>query len=225
MSETLIDITQSPELISGSFRELHEDLDYFCTHRHDKLAVSTINVIKFVVLCYDKESDVSHQYRSRWPEKKRQAALESGLSSEENQADARAILFGENEVINRVISRYVLIQFDKDWMEYIVLHEMLMNATTQALSYQFDNPTQASKAKSNIRELKNDIEALEEKMFTGGDVELLKKALAANIQQLAVRDLRPESIVTRIEKGEPVVDQGPYGDDYTVNDMHFLGDE
>lgn len=224
MSETLIDISQSPDSISREFRELHEELNYFCVHRHDKLAVSTLTIIKYIVLCYDKESDVSLQYRGRWPERKREAAKEAGLTGGEHPEDARKVLFGENETINKVITRYIGLQFDKDFMEYVVLQEMLMNATSQALGYNFDNPTQAAKARTNIRDMKQELEALEEKMLLGGDIKELEKALAKNITKMTVRDLRPESIVTRIEKGEPVVDEGPYGD-YMPDEKEFLGDE
>lgn len=224
MSNPLIDISQAPDSISREFRELHEDLGYFCVHRHDKLAVSTLVIIKYIVSCYDKESEVSYQFRSRWPERKREAAKVSGLTECGEEIDARKILFGKNDVINRIIARYISLQFDKDFMEYVVLQEMLMNATSQALGYNFDNPSQASKARQNISDLKKDLELLDEKMLLGGDVKELERSLAKNITKMTVSDLRPEKIVTRIENGEPVVDEAPYGD-YVPDVKEFLGDE
>ena len=223
--DMLVDIERSPELVIASFRELHEDFLNFCTLRPDKLEVSTINIVKFIVLCYDKESPVVDSGKKRWGDKKREAAEQSDLFiNKEFIPDAEAILYGKNLEVNRIIVRYLSLQFDSDFMMYVMLQEMLLNSTTQLMTFNFDKPSDAAKAKANVDEILKDLREYEEKIFSGGDVKELTKALYENAKKFTVSDLRPENVLSRREKGEPVVDEAPYGDGYIPEEQRFLDD-
>lgn len=220
----LIDISLSQEQVLACFRDLHDDFHRFCIQRPDKLDISTIHIVKFIILCYDKESEIVEKRKGQWPEKKRDAAIESGLLIDgELIAGASDILYGKNDIINRVIIRYLSMQFDKDFMMYVMLQELLLNASTQLMSFNFERPSDVAKAKTNVEGIIADIEAQEDKIFTGGDVKALTKALYENARKFTATDLRPENIIGRIEKGEELVDNTPFGD-YKPEDQHFLND-
>ena len=221
----LVDIRKSLESVIAGFKDLHSDFNEFCVNRDDKLEIKTIHIVKFIVLCYDKESEIVESRKGQWAEKKRDAAIESGLLKDGQLIkDADAVLYGKNDVVNRMIIRYLSLQFDKDFLMYVMLQELLLNATTQLLSFNFEKPSDASKAKQNVEAIIADIEAQEIKIFTGGDVKALTKALYENARKLTVTDLRPENVISRKTNGEELVDDKPYGN-YELDKQRFLDDE
>ena len=86
-------------------------------------------------------------------------------------------LYCKNTVINRITVRYLALLSDRDYMMYAIYNEMLVNQSIQMLAFDFDKPTEVAKAKANIEQVQEDIQKLEQKLFSGDDVRALKNIL------------------------------------------------
>lgn len=224
MSKLLVNIDLDDQSVEREFKSLHADFERFVDYRPDKLEVSAATIIRYIVWCYDPESDVVEAHR-KWTDKKKEAADLAGLIKNNKLTDdGFNILYGKNNAINHVISRYIWLLYDRDFALYAAYQEMLIKATTEILTYNFDKPSDASKAKSNVEELIEDITRVENKLLSGGDVKELTKVLAESASKFTVDELRPENIVSKLEKKEEIVDEKPYGN-YEPEPQRFLNDE
>jgi len=224
-SKCLVDIEQPDADIVKRFGRLHEDLMSWVNTRDDGLAIPTQNVIKYIVACYDAESPVVKEHSRRWTLKKREAAKVSGILhlGRTGSRDIESILYCKNAVINRVTVRYLAMLSDRDFLMYAIYNEMLINQSEQILRSAFEKPGDVAKAKTNIEVIQDDISKLEQKLFGGDDVRALKNILQEESRKFMVSELRPESLVTKYENGEQVIDS-PYGD-YIPAKMRFLDDK
>lgn len=221
----LVNIEESDEEIKTAFAKLHESFGKWIEDRPDDLKIPDAVVIKYIVACYDPESRIVKDNKTRWTIKKKEAARISGLMTlaHKNEADVQQVLYCKNKVINRMIISYVFLHHDRDALMYAVYNEMLVKQGQQLLDFDY-TPSEAKTAKANIEETQNDIVKLEHKMFSGDDVNALKNVLQEMSAEFMVAELRPESLVTKYERGEEIV-ESPYGADYAVSKMRFLGDD
>lgn len=223
----LIDIDQSNDEIIKHFTGLHSYFKDWVREREDKLSIPTVSVIKYIVACYDFESPIVKEFYSRWTLKKKEAAKYSGILSLKSPSaakDVESVLYCKNAVVNRVTVRYLAMLSDRDFLMYAIYNELLVNQTSQILSFDFDKPTDIAKAKENIEAVQSDISRLEQKLFGGDDLRALKNILNEESTKFMVTELRPENLVTKHERGEPVVDS-PYGSDYSIGNLRFLDDQ
>jgi hypothetical protein len=224
--KTLIDIRKQDADVVNDFTALHPDFKIFMEKREDKLSLSAIQIVKYIVACYDKESPLVNAYKKRWSVKKKECAVLAGLPQDKNgrfDEDADNLIFCQNEVINRVILRYLYLIHDRDWQTYVIYNEMNIHQSVELIKYNFQQPAHAKSAKENLDTLNKDIEALEYKIFSGEETKKLKDMLYEEASNM-LNDLRPEKIVERLEKGLSPVDYSPYGN-YKKAEMSFLGDE
>jgi len=212
--------------VIDSFASLHQVLADWIKKREDGLAIETLYIVRFVVACYDKESPVAHQHKSRWTQRKKNAADVAGLLNTEPKfkESVEAILYGKNDIINRIIIRYLSMLYDRDFMSYAIKSEILTKQSEQLINFDYDKPQDMSKAMDNVESLQKDLDRLEEKIFSGGDVVSLKNVLYEDTHRFMVEELRPENIVTKLERGEPVVDINPYEEGYKIPKMKYIGD-
>jgi hypothetical protein len=222
----LVDLSNTDTHIAEAFSALHEDLGSFVKKREDSLTVPTINIIKYVVACYDKESPVVEEFRKRWTIRKKTAATYAGFFdlAKIHAYDVDTILYARNDKVNKIILRYLSMLFDREFLMYAVASELLINVSEQLMRFDFAKPSDMAKAKQNVVELQNDLNDLEEKVFSGGDVKLLKIVLYGEAQRFMVSELRPENIVSKREKKEKIVDVNPYGEGYEVEPLKFISD-
>ena len=225
-SKCLIDLSVDEKQVLDDFSGLHDDLAALVRSREDGTSIPILLIVKFIVLCYDKESPLREAHKKRWTIRKKTAATDSGLMDfrKKSRSEVDAILYGRNAAVNKAIVRYLSLLYDRDFMAYAVYAELLVKQYEELIQFKFDNPSHASKAKSNVESLQKDLTDLEEKIFGGGDVKTLSQTLDQEARAYAVSELRPENIVSKLEKGEPVVDDNPYGTDYFPDEMRFIGD-
>lgn len=225
-SKCLVDLSKSESDIITDFVTLHKDLAEFVRSRADKLNVPTPNLIRYIVSCYDKESPIVDEFKKRWTMRKKMAASYAGLFNlgKESNYDVDSILYARNEFVNKIILRYLSLLFDREFLMYAVYSELLINQSEQLMRFEFDKPSDTARAKQTIEATQADLSALEEKVFSGGDVRELKNVLYEEAQKFIVSELRPENIVSRKERGEKAVDYNPYGDNYEVNKLRYIGD-
>lgn len=222
----LVDIGQKEEAILEKFKLLHSDLALWVERREDSLLIPTVNVIKYIVSCYDAESPVVKEYSKRWTVKKREAAKAAGLMhlNRSKTSDIESVLYCKNDVINKVTVRYLSLQSDRDYLMYAIYNEMLITQSSQILSSALDKPSDMAKAKLNIETIQDDIARLEQKLFSGDDVRALKNILQEESRKFMVSELRPENLVTKADNGQMVVDSA-YGDGYIPEKLRFLDDQ
>ena len=221
------EIEESDKEIELSFSKLHESFSTWVTERKDDLKLPTVSIIKYIVSCYDPESRIVKDNKARWTVKKKEAARFSGLMTLANKGmeeDVQQVLYCKNKTINILILRYVFLLHDREALMYGIYNEMLVNQGAQLLMFDFKNPSEVAAAKTNMENIQADIVRVEHKMFSGDDVNALKNVLHEMSAEFMVSELRPESLVTKYEKGEEIVDC-PYGPDYEVDKMRFLGDD
>lgn len=223
----LIDIDLPNDEVIKHFIGLHSYFKDWVKDREDKLSIPTVNIIRYIVACYDFESPIVKEFYSRWTLKKKEAAKYSGILSLKSPSaakDVESVLYCKNAVVNRVTVRYLAMLSDRDFLMYAIYNELLVNQTSQILSFDFDKPTDIAKAKENIEAVQADISRLEQKLFGGDDLRALKNILNEESTKFMVTELRPENLVTKHERGEPVVDS-PYGNGYSVGNLRFLDDQ
>jgi len=225
-NKCLVDIEEPDKEIELSFSKLHESFAKWINERGDDLKLPVVSIIKYIVSCYDPESRIVKDNKMRWTVKKKEAARFSGIMALVNKGfeeDVQQVLYCKNKIINQLIIRYIFIHHDRDAMMYAIYNEMLVNQGAQLLDFNY-SPAEAKTAKGNIEETQADIIKLEHKMFSGDDVNALKNVLQEMSAEFMVAELRPESLVTKYERGEEIV-ESPYGPDYEVDKMRFLGDD
>ena len=226
-NKCLVDIEESDKDIELSFSKLHESFAKWIGERNDELKLPTVSIIKYIVSCYDPESRIVKDNKSRWTVKKKEAARFSGLMALVNKGfeeDVHQVLYCKNRVINILILRYVFLLHDRDALMYGIYNEMLINQGAQLLMFDFKSPGEVATAKINMENIQADIVKVEHKMLSGDDVNALKNVLHEMSAEFMVSELRPESLVTKYERGEEIV-ESPYGPDYEVGKMRFLGDD
>jgi hypothetical protein len=222
----LVDISQKEEDILDKFKQLHSDLATWVERREDAILIPTVNIIKYIVACYDAESPIVKEYSKRWTVKKREAAKTSGLLhlTKSKTSDIESVLYCKNDVINKVTVRYLAMQSDRDYLMYAIYNEMLITQSGQILSSAFDKPADMARAKTNIETIQDDIARLEQKLFSGDDVRALKNILQEESRKFMVSELRPENLVTKADNGQMVI-ESPYGDNYIPEKLRFLDDQ
>lgn len=223
----LVDIEETDEEIKTAFTKLHESFEKWVKERNDDLKLPTESIIKYIVSCYDPESRIVKDNSKRWTVKKKEAARFSGIMALANKGfeeDVQKVLYCKNRAINTIIIRYISLLHDRDFLMYAIYNEMLVSQGSQLLSFDFDKPSETAKAKENIESIQEDIIKIEHKLFSGDDVNALKNVLHEMSAEFMVSELRPESLVTKFERGEEIV-ASPYGPDYEVGKMRFLGDD
>ena len=227
---TLVNTSNPDEVVLKEFKALHPDFADFVDNYKVSVRLKKVAIIRFIVYCYDKNSHVALELKSKWINKKKEAAVRANFATFNDNGinrfilDAEEIIFGKNEYVNNIIIQYVALQFDNDFQMYMVYKDMLVHVLKELADYNFDNPGQVAKAKANAEEIMGDIERLENKMLSGDDVNSIKSLLYEEAYKSSL-ELRPEHIVTKKEQGKPVVDIKPYGDGYDIGKMIFIGDE
>lgn len=225
-SKTLIDLSMKDEAVVKNFAALHPIFKDWVDKRSDEIKLETPKIIRYVVACYDKESPVVSAYKKRWMVKKRESAIVAGFPQTEGgkfTKDADSVIFCQNNVINRVILRYLYLLHDRLYQTYVIYNEMYLHQSAELMRYDFAQPAHAKAAKENLDTLGRDIEEVEYKIFSGEETKVMKDLLYEESTNL-FNELRPERIAIRLEEGKKAVDYSPYGN-YEPEKMKFLGDE
>lgn len=225
-SKCLVNIDRDDASVVSDFAGLHPDFEQWVKDRDDELLIPTVAVVKYIVACYDHESDIVRKHKTRWTMKKREAAKASGILFMRDSAgdEIDDVLYCRNKTLNKITVRYLALLSDRDFMMYAIKNELLTKQATQLLDYDYSDPSKVSKANENIEIAQDDILKLEQKMFSGDDVRALKNILQEETTKFMVEELRPENLVSKHEKGEPVI-ESPYGKGYSIPDLKFLDDK
>ena len=222
----MINIDVEDDKIIKDFATLHSSFKEWLKNRDDGLQIPSVNIIKYIVSCYDPESEIVRENKTRWTVKKREAAKFSNILFMRTTVgeEVDEILYCRNKVINKITVRYLALLSDRDFLMYAIYNELLLNQSRQLLEFDFKKASDVKQAKENVETIQEDIYKLEQKLFSGDDVRALKNILQEESSKFMVNELRPENLVTKNENGEMVV-ESPYGKDYPFPDLKFLDDK
>jgi hypothetical protein len=225
-SKTLVDISMTDEEVVRDFTTLHPLFAEWVGTRLDKINLTTVQIIRYVVACYDKESPVVDAYKKRWMVKKRESAIVAGFPQDSDGkfiGGSDEVLFCQDNVFNKIVLRYLYLLHDRLYQTYVIYNEMYLHQSEELMRFDFQQPAHAKAAKENLETIGKDIEELEFKIFSGEETRKLKDLLYEDASN-SLNELRPERIAVRLEEGKSAVDYNPYNG-YVAEGMKFLGDE
>lgn len=217
------------ELIK-EFSDLHEDLLKFVQTFICPSGLTIPMLIRYIVFCYDKNSAVAIEYKSKWIQKKKVAATRAKFPTFQDNgatkftAEAEDIIFNKNIPFGQTIVTYLAVQWDGDWELYCVYKDLHHNVMKELQKFDFNKPSDLKTAKQNGEDIKDDIEKLEYKFFSGQEEGELKSLLYESAYKASL-ELRPEHLATKRENNEPLVDINPYQEGYMPEKLKFLDDK
>jgi len=175
---------------------------------------------RYIVLCYDFESPLRHRI-SDLSERKALSATMGGLSKTKSGKFPPVLedaLVGANEAVSLAVTKYLML-FGKP--EFLLLEANMAQfamETATMLKQAGDKDTVKT-----ARELAADINRLTRTLYGGEEPIETRKALYQRLEERRAQ-VRPEDLVKRISEGSKLKDYSPYGDDYDVEPMKFMGD-
>ena len=230
MARCLLNTGLPDEDLILDFMALHDNFRVFVQNHTLPEGITFPMLIRYIVNCYDKNSAIVLQHKSEWIIKKKNSAIKAGFplvmvdGKEKFPQQFEGVIFNKMPGFNDIVMCYLSIQFDSDFMMYSVFHEMYYNLMKDLQAYNFDKSIDFERTKKMAESIKDDIDRLDYKIFSGGEEREMKNVLYAFAYKRSL-ELRPESLISKKENGEPLVDINPYGDGYKVDKMKFTGDE
>jgi hypothetical protein len=194
------------------------------------LGITIPMLVRYMVFAYDKNSHIAIEFKSRWIQKKKESAIRAGFPTINDgnllkfTVESESIIFNKNPQFSDLIMLYLFIQWDSDWLMHSVYNEMYYNVMKDLQKYNYDKPSDLQKAKQNAEDIREDIDKLNYKIFSGMEDRTLVNLLYEDSYRKSL-DLRPEQLITKKERGEPVVDITPYGSNYEIPVLKFIGDQ
>jgi len=220
----------SDEELIKEFVDLHPDFTAFFVSYSPADGMTLSMLIRYLVHCYDKNSSIAVEHKASWVIKKKESALRAGFpmvsinGAMKFTESAENIIFNKDPEFSDIIVRYLSLQFSNDFQMYMIYRELYHNVMLELQAFRFPKPSDLAKAKQNGEEILMDIEKLEYKMFSGDEDRTLKSLLYESAYKASL-DLRPEQLISRRERNEPLVDITPYGSDYEIPKLKFIGDQ
>jgi ATP-dependent protease Clp ATPase subunit len=199
---------KSPESIQAlidTYPEFSENLDKLEKHKN--------KVAKFIIIFYDMNSDLRGLIPDFWNRKKICAEL-VGFKVNENGVfpkDIKEFLIGENENVNAMIVRYLLLFNNPDYVELEVATDMYNKQARQALKQKIGaTPGTIKDINKNLTDLNKKIKETTESVFGGKESSKLEEMLYAFMQRERLK-LRPEDIAINSGKDSELDEVDIYG--------------
>lgn len=180
-------------------------------------------VLRYIIIMYDLKSP----YRQMYPDhmdRKREAALRAGFALGVHKTFSNWVedmLVGQNEEVNVAIVKYLMLfgipeltALEGCISQFVAESEKMMKRKGDMKTYQLQ------------KALMHDMDRYENKIFGGQEALDMRKALYQNLEQRR-RAVRPEDIAKRLKDNpsDKLDDFSPYGEDYQVEPLKFIGDE
>ncbi len=226
---TLIDPNISDEDIINQLLKLHPDFDDLIKSIELPVGINLSMVIRYIIYAYDKNSYIALEYKNKFIIKKKNAALRARFpmiiidNIQKFSKESEDIIFNRIASVLDIVLRYLYIQFDDEWLRLHVYTELYYKITSDLLKNKYEKPQELKIARQNELEIKEDIEKLNYKIFSGEEERTLVSMLYEDSYKKSL-ELRPEQIVTKRENNEKIVDIEPYGVGYEIDKMKFSGD-
>jgi hypothetical protein len=158
-------------------------------------------VAEYIVLLYDKKSELIRQYPDFRMRKERCVALAGFRKGKDGKypEEIEAIFLGGNSEINKAIMAFVIQQHDPDWILYVTYSTLLASEVEASLGE--GDPKKRETIRKNIFELVANIRSAEENIFGGRETEEMRRALYATMEGQR-QSIRPEDMARDIQDGK-----------------------
>lgn len=179
-------------------------------------------LIQYIILMYDPESPMRREVGHYMQRKAACAELVDFSRPKGKWApDVDDLLVGKSKSGNKLIAAYIAYLAIPEYAELITLLEIQRVKTIETFMGNVNDNTHKvmSAVTEKIREITS-------KLFGSGEVEEIQSARRALYEQSNIdKPPRPEDVVDELADGKLPADFNPYGEDYVVEDPHFLDDE
>ena len=166
-------------------------------------------ILRYSILMYDLESEMREIHKD-YATRKRECAVLAGWKIQKNRKFAKEvedILVGTDPQANKIIASYIRTQNNPDFLLYVSYSELLSKEVENAQSEK--DPKIIKFIQGNIDKLGAGLARLNENIFGGREVELMRRQL---YMTLVVEGsiLRPESVAKMISEGKLALGDDPY---------------
>lgn len=177
---------------------------------------------QYIILMYDPESPIRREVGHYMQRKARCAELVDFKKNDDRWIpEVDDMLLGRDLDANKLISAYIAHLALPEYTQLIVLLEIQRIKSMEAFSGEVTDNTHKT-----IAAVTEDISKITKKLFGSGEVDEIQAARRALYSQSNIdKPPRPEDVVDKLANGGLPKDYGPYGEDYVVQDPHFLDDE
>ncbi len=181
-------------------------------------------VFKWLIFVYDRQSPLVKEMPDLMQRKLESANL-AGYGTDEDgkfEEEVEKFLLGQDKEVNGLIVAYVSRFADPSYIMLVASWNLLLDSTRILLSGKQQKDTY-----STIKQIRADVEDITRDVFSSGDMDEaleMRKALYSRVENDRLK-LNQENIVKYIEEHK-VLPKGfnPYGEDYEVNKLTFIGD-
>jgi len=184
--------------------------------------LSRKKIIQYIILMFDPESPMRREI-GHYMQRKSACARAVGLAgqSEKFSEEVEAVLIGKDPEVNKVVAAYLSHLAMPEYTELTVLLEIQRIKALEAFSGEVSDNTHKTMAA-----VTESISRITKQLFGSGEFDEIKSARRALYEQSNIdKPPRPEDVVDKINESGLSGDFNPYGEDYVVEDSHFLGDE
>jgi hypothetical protein len=206
----------------GRIRELHPDFEDAPAFQR----IKPYQLFEYIILTYDKESPFVIKYND-WMQRRREVVKAVGFKTRKGKysREVEKLILGGYPQINQMIVRYLFLQNDIEFIKFNSYQAMYFRQVKESIEKDFAQPGHYDKLKKNIDILSVEIRSIEKMIFHGEEKsEELKKELYNFVSKISY-DFKPEDIAEKKQDGEDIVDEKPYPDEYTPDELKFIGDE
>jgi succinate dehydrogenase flavin-adding protein (antitoxin of CptAB toxin-antitoxin module) len=188
--------------------------------QYEEFAELDEKAIIYIILSYDKNSDVRKEYASRAQQKVESAKL-AGYKFTSNQFndDVEEILVGENPTINMAIVRYLYL--------FGIPELMALDFYVQKMQQVLNDQRKGNDEKNShvvVNFCLGQINDLTSKIFHGQEAIDLRKALYEFSENTKKMRYSPEGMAEKLENDEdPFNGYTPYGDNYVIEKPKYIG--
>lgn len=192
--------------------------------KYEKSNEDAESVFKWIVYTYDKQSPLVKEIHELMVRKGEAAAL-AGFTTDEDgrfNEDIEKFLMGQDDEVNGLIVAYISRFADPHYIMLVASWNLLLDNTKKLLSGR-----QSKDTYQTIKQITSDMEDITRTVFSSHETDEaleLRKALYSRVESDRLK-LNQENIIKYMdEHGELPKGFSPYGEEYVVEKLKFVGD-
>ena len=160
---------------------------------NDFKAMPSAEVFRYIILMYDKNSQLRQDYINMVDRKHRAAELAGFTKTKSGKYSERyeSVMLGQDDTANIQIVRYILQFNENDYLSLCAYTELLVAETIDSMKAQ--DASDRQKIVGNIKNITAELRAIEERMLGQDNYKKMRDALYASIDKNRLQ-LRPEQV-------------------------------